>query len=260
MNKNQENPFFSIVTICFNNYSGLKLTHESIKSQTFNDYEWVIVDGNSTDNTKGFLDTLVDTRYSWASETDAGIYDAMNKGLTRSSGEYVIFMNSDDEFADENVLSNVFNELDSSIDIDFLYGDSIERTPQGELFNKTARSHRNIWYGMFTHHQAMFYNRKKLSGLHYRNNFKIGGDYALTSEFLSMNSNIKRVNFPICIYLLGGLSAQMTGLAASEQKIVWTEVLKIPRVFQLGIRLTQQTALLIRKNTPWFYSLIRFKK
>lgn len=258
MNIPQQLPFFSIVTICFNNIDGLKRTHKSIENQSFQNYEWIIVDGNSTDETIHFLKTLSDQRYDWKSESDSGIYDAMNKGLEIAKGEYVIFMNSADEFATGHILDSVFTIINNNPHIGFLYGDSLEKDASGAVYNKKARDHKYIWYGMFTHHQAMFYGRKELSTLRYRENFKIGGDYALTSEFLSKDLIIKKVDFAICIYLLGGISSQMVDIAAAEQKIVWTNVLKIPKTLQWGIRFTQRTALLVRRTTPWIYNFFRF--
>ena len=73
------NPLFSIITVTLNNIDGLKSTEHSLKSQTNSDYEWIIIDGNSTDGTKKYLDTI--RSVIWTSEPDHGLYDAMNKGI-----------------------------------------------------------------------------------------------------------------------------------------------------------------------------------
>ena len=83
---------FSIITICWNNLTELKKTFQSVDLQSCKDFEWIVIDGNSKDGTKEWLEK--NTLANWISEPDGGIYDAMNKGIDKASGEYLIFMNS----------------------------------------------------------------------------------------------------------------------------------------------------------------------
>ncbi|MBS1774561.1 MAG: glycosyltransferase [Bacteroidetes bacterium] len=98
---------FSIVTINYNNIEGLKRTVESVISQNFDSYEYIVIDGGSTDGGKEYLETVSDKITYWVSEKDGGIYDAMNKGAQKAIGDYLLFLNSGDYFIDNNVLNAV---------------------------------------------------------------------------------------------------------------------------------------------------------
>lgn len=101
-------PRFSIVTIAYNDLPGLRRTVASVDGQTDQDWEHLIVDGGSTDGTAAWLRELPeDERRSWTSESDRGIYDAMNKGLDRSNAELIVFMNSGDCLSHDRVLELV---------------------------------------------------------------------------------------------------------------------------------------------------------
>ncbi len=95
----------SIITINYNNLEGLKRTYESVVSQTCQDFEWIIIDGGSTDGSKEFIEEH-QTQFSyWCSEPDKGIYNAMNKGIAKATGEYLQFLNSGDNLVDDNVVA-----------------------------------------------------------------------------------------------------------------------------------------------------------
>ncbi len=110
----------SIITINYNNNNGLKQTIKSVISQSFRDFEYIIVDGASADDSVATIKELVGNNTSipclWTSEPDKGIYNAMNKGIMRSHGEYLLFLNSGDFLVGESVLDNVFSQ-DCSADI-----------------------------------------------------------------------------------------------------------------------------------------------
>ena len=124
----------SVITVNYNNLYGLRETIMSVTEQTFRDFEYIIVDGNSTDGSKEYI-TEKNTGL-WISEPDSGIYNAMNKGVRMAHGEYCLFMNSGDTFYDKNVLQKVLPNLTGG---DFYVGHSIlnedgattlRRTPQ----------------------------------------------------------------------------------------------------------------------------------
>ena len=111
----------SIISITYNDLKGLEYTLASITEEN-EDVEHIIVDGNSTDGTKDLLKGLSDT-YKWVSESDKGLYDAMNKGVSLAKGDWICFMNAGDLFADfENIdIANLLINIDS--DVGVLYGD-----------------------------------------------------------------------------------------------------------------------------------------
>ncbi|KJE37149.1 hypothetical protein UF64_00215 [Thalassospira sp. HJ] len=111
---------FSVITVCYNSEKTIAETIQSVKKQSFKDYEHLIVDGLSSDNTGKIVDAHKDNKIAFVSEKDNGLYDAMNKGILKANGEYIVFLNSDDFFADEYVLQKV--DLISSSLPDFIYG------------------------------------------------------------------------------------------------------------------------------------------
>ena len=136
----------SIITINYNNAEGLRKTLASVAAQTFRDFEHIIVDGGSTDESVEIIrqyadneairpenskaDNLALSPYHlitsspiiWISEPDSGIYNAMNKGIKMAKGEYLLFLNSGDYLVDADTLKNVFEEAN---DVDIIYGDRI---------------------------------------------------------------------------------------------------------------------------------------
>jgi glycosyltransferase involved in cell wall biosynthesis len=113
-------PKLSIITINYNNCEGLQKTIQSVFGQTFKNYEYIIIDGGSTDGSTEIIKNLTDDLAYWVSEPDKGIYNAMNKGIVQAKGEYLQFLNSGDFFIDEHTLSCVFS-IERSADI--VYGD-----------------------------------------------------------------------------------------------------------------------------------------
>ena len=101
----------SVVTVCFNASHLIEATVRSVVGQTYADVEYIVIDGNSTDGTTDIIRRYEDRITYWVSENDKGIYDAMNKGIAAATGDYIIFMNAGDRFADENVLSEVAPQL-----------------------------------------------------------------------------------------------------------------------------------------------------
>ena len=99
---------YSIITINYNNKDGLEKTILSVINQTCQDFEYIIIDGGSTDGSVDVIKKYADRIDYWVSEPDKGIYNAMNKGIIKAKGEYLNFMNSGDCFYDNEVLSNVY--------------------------------------------------------------------------------------------------------------------------------------------------------
>mgnify|MGYP001565636508 FL=1 len=101
----------SIITINYNNASGLKKTIDSVIKQTFKDFEFIIIDGGSTDGSKQVIESNSKSISSWLSEKDNGIYDAMNKGIVKATGNYYLFLNSGDILSEGNILTKVASKL-----------------------------------------------------------------------------------------------------------------------------------------------------
>lgn len=168
-------PFFSVVTVVRNNLDGLRKTKSSVVNQTSASWEWIIVDGCSDDGTSEFAATCAGKNIAVIREPDLGVYDAMNKGLSRASGQYVIFMNSGDSFASPDVLLRVQEEL-TRAPVDVLFGASILRFGVMDV-QRRVRSPSYIWHGQPGTHQATLFCRAKHLLYPYDLNYKICGDY-----------------------------------------------------------------------------------
>lgn len=164
----------SIITICYNAASDLQKTIKSVALQNFKDYEYLIIDGGSKDNTLSIIKQNQGIITKWVSEPDKGIYDAMNKGVKMASGEWLIMMNAGDVFADANVLRNVFNRKIAD-NITFLYGDTLHISPDGAQI----RRRNNINKGLINH-QASIYRRS----LHLEHGLYIVTDKIIISDYL----------------------------------------------------------------------------
>ncbi len=131
-------PKLSIITINLNNASGLKKTMDSVFSQTSNDFEYIVVDGGSTDGSKEIIlelanqqtNRIVDLPFIWISEPDNGIYHAMNKGIQLSRGEYCHFLNSGDSYIDKYTINIFLTNLPKK---DIVYGNMKKIFPNGKI-------------------------------------------------------------------------------------------------------------------------------
>jgi putative colanic acid biosynthesis glycosyltransferase len=232
-------PEFSIITICRNNLNELIYTLESIKSQAYIDFEWIVIDGDSSDGTKNWLMNN-QFKKNWISEPDKGIFDAMNKGIRMSEGKYLIFLNSGDAFSDTEVLSKTHDSiLQNTKEPTFIYGDSHDIDESGKVFQRKAKDHLLIKRGMITQHQAMFFNKIHLPEIKFDLQFKVTADYALACEVIRKagSNNILKVGFPICKFKMGGTNE-------THRFRALTEDYKIRRVI-LNLSVTESVVLFI---------------
>jgi len=133
-------PLFTLATVTLNNASGLENTWKSIESQSYNDFEWLIQDGGSTDNTLELLQKIVCANIQ--SKPDNGIYNAMNRLIERSSGEYILFLNAGDALAAPETLAIIADTLKNSTP-DLIYGDALETSkglPTHNLISSSSSS------------------------------------------------------------------------------------------------------------------------
>lgn len=113
----------SVVTVCYNAVKELERTMLSVLNQTYDNVEYIVIDGGSTDGTVEIIKKYADRLAYWVSEPDKGIYDAMNKGIKVATGEWINFMNAGDSFVDERVINNITKSIKSNTDV--FFGDII---------------------------------------------------------------------------------------------------------------------------------------
>jgi len=117
----------SVITVVRNDVRNIRQTMDSFFSQSWENKEYIVIDGGSTDGTAEIVKEYADRLFYWCSEPDKGIYDAMNKGIAQATGEWINFLNCGDFYASENSLQNAINAVNTD-DADILFGDSIEVT------------------------------------------------------------------------------------------------------------------------------------
>lgn len=263
MTANAVNPLFSIVTVTKDNLAGLRLTHKSLEEQTGRNFEWIVIDGASTDQTADFLGK---TRAKWLSQPDEGPFDAMNKGLKTAKGSYVLFLNSGDTLAEPETLAKI--EKVTAKQPDFIYGDALEtqKTPEGGAaappFYKAAGRYRDLPRGMFTHHQAMFYRLEPIrkNNLWFSIIYDIAGDYDFTARFLKTAKKIVYAPIPICVFEGGGMSQKRAAEGRREEFMIREKLSLVSQPKNVWIYAIQTLAWNIRQKFPELYKRHKGKK
>lgn len=253
-------PRFSIITITLNDRSGLMQTHASVAAQSSTDFEWLVIDGGSSDGTLEYLRILHQPHCKWVSEPDDGLFDAMNKGLEGATGQYIIFMNSGDRFAARDVLAR----LDAMVAQDghardLIFGDAYEESADGKLLFKRALSVKWIKYGMFTHHQAMLYARRTIAGLRYDCRFVVAADYHFTCTLLATGASALYVGFPISINQRAGLSEKKANAGRRENLAIQKTVLGVGRARRAANYAAFLGSALMRRHLRGLYDRLRFR-
>jgi putative colanic acid biosynthesis glycosyltransferase len=252
-------PLISIVTVVKNDEAGLRRTRGSVAAQRFQDFEWLIVDGASTDGTVAAARSFRESYVHLTSEPDAGIYDAMNKGLERATGDYVLFLNAGDCIARHTTLESVARRVRER-PIDFLYGDSYEAFGGERLIYKTARGHARIKYGMFGCHQAMYYRRTLIDALRFDADFWIAGDYCFTAQLFGKRPRIERIDDALCVFDRTGVSASHRRRGRRENWRVQRDVLGVSLIRRCGVQAAYVGTALLADFLPSFYKLLRFRR
>ncbi len=207
-------PTVSIITITYNAERFLERTIQSVIKQQATDYEYIVVDGGSTDGTLDIIKRHETQITTWISEPDRGLYDAMNKGLHRARGEYVWFMNAGDTLHDSQTLTDLLTTIKNK-PADVYYSDALfvqnDGTPVGLRSQVTPHvlppnlTWRDMALGMKVCHQA-FIARRSIAPDYPLNNLSADLDWEI--RCLKAADLIEPLPFVLCQYLIGGLSVQ----------------------------------------------------
>lgn len=191
-------PKITVITVTYNCDKLLLKTIRSIAVQEYDNLEYIIIDGNSTDKTLDIIkDNLKDISF-WISENDSGIYDAMNKGIRFSSGEWIIFMNAGDTFSHQNVLKNIFQDT-QLIEYDVVYGDVILQY-SNYSYIKRALPLTKMDHKLSFCHQSSFVRRSVISEYMFNTKYKLAADYDLFFRLYKDSYKFLYVNTPISIF------------------------------------------------------------
>ncbi|WP_330543980.1 glycosyltransferase family 2 protein [Aeromonas hydrophila] len=243
-------PKLSIVTVNYNDSTGLLKTIKSVRSSKIlkvDELELVIVDGASTDDSLSVIRQNIIENDIFVSEPDKGIYDAMNKGIVLSSGDWIYFLNAGDVVEDYDVLSSLLREIDSLAigDINLLYGsyksDGVEHKQDSSL---------GFFVSHMINHQSMIYHRS-LFEHGYDIRYRFCADYA---HLLSIWPRLKPKALDLCIanFDTAGVSSQ-----ASNKARMWQE--RLQAVWRSELNIFQKIRLSSRGFIAWPYHIIKIK-
>lgn len=211
-----DRPVLSVVTVVRNDPSGLRRTAESIAGQETGRFEWIVIDGDSTDETKKVLESIHDQATLVVSEPDSGIFNAMNKGVALTLGRYVNFMNAGDVFAEDSVLREVVPILDGD-EFDIVYGDFEEAFPGDRTRYRRATDVKEIVFGGPTRHQSIFYRRGLLDDAPYDESMKIAADWCHLFDAIHGGASTLHLPRAIARFDMSGTSQRQWKLGLSER-------------------------------------------
>ena len=233
----------SIITINYNNAKGLEKTILSVVSQTFENFEYIIIDGGSIDGRKEIIENSKNKLAYWVSEKDKGIYNAMNKGIQKAKGEYCLFLNSGDFLYNNNVLSEIFT---TNSNADILYGNMMIDWGNGkktegkmpDVITTQQMYNDTLWHPVSFIKRTLF----EKHGL-YNESYKIVADYAFFFKTIIANK-VSTKHLPILVseYNVDGLSSKPENkiLEKEERKKVIESYLSQDEINQMEV-LNQKT-------------------
>lgn len=218
----------SIITVNLNNRDGLQQTINSVVSQTFTDYEWIVIDGGSTDGSRELIEQYKNLFAYWCSEPDKGIYNAMNKGIARAKGDWLHFLNSGDWLANKDVLNEIFS---TSMCGEIIYGDFYQ------VYGKTARtfsfdselSFSSLYFESIAH-PSSFIKRSLLSERLYNEKYKIVADWEFFLECSLMGINFVHKDIVVSNYDTTGISSKNRELVLKERTTAINDL--VPKCIQ----------------------------
>lgn len=248
----------SVITINYNNASGLNHTIHSVKRQSHDDHEFIVIDGGSTDGSLEVIkENHADIDY-WVSEKDNGIYHAMNKGVAQAHGDYCIFMNSGDVFYDDNVLESIcckdFNE-------DVIIG-KVAIDEQGHIISPPPVSGELTLYHLYSGaipHQGSFIKTELLRTHPYDESLKISSDWKFFVQTLILdNCSVRYVDLFVACYDMNGISSHNQQIMRHEKEQVLAHLFS-PRVLA-DYRMMKNSECLTQSLTPQLHKHYRIDK
>lgn len=217
-------PTLSIITIVYNNVRDIERTMLSVLNQSYAHIEYIVVDGASTDGSLEIIQRYQDRLSKVVSEKDAGIYDAMNKGLALASGDYVLFMNSGDELYAPDIVENVFATAPNA---DIYYGETEMYNEAWQSIGKRRHSvpEKFTWksfrFGMTISHQAIYIRRSLTEPYDRKYQLSADIDWILTAAKKAKTS--VKVSGYVAKYLVGGLSKKRHRQSLKERFAIFTK-------------------------------------
>lgn len=198
----------SIITVNLNNATGLLKTIQSVVSQTWQEFEYIVIDGGSNDGSVEIIKQYEDYCYSWVSEEDTGVYQAMNKGIARANGTYLLFLNSGDFLLNELVLESIFTH---DYEADILCGRC--NLSQNGVVKWTTNPPNMVTFATLYHggglaHQSTFIRKTLFEKLgFYKEDYKYNSDIEFWYRSIILNdASTHKLDIVVTDYNLEGIS------------------------------------------------------
>ena len=251
----------SIITVNYNNFDGLKKTAESILTQTWRDFEWIIIDGASTDGSREYIVDLNESLNKngwnpisyWCSEPDKGIYNAMNKGIFHAKGEYLNFMNSGDTFHENTTLEKVIPFFAEALG-DIYYGNANYIYEDREEINLKPENVTFEFIFRYTiSHQASFIRKELLiQSEGYDETLKIVSDWKMWLVWMMQKRKFIHIGLIVCDFDAYGISLTNDKMLYEEREKVYEDILPI------GLRENMDKLHVYEKVTPYREHLFNY--
>ena len=264
------NPKVSVITISFRAAKEIRETIESVLAQTYTDYEYLFIDGASKDGTVDVIESYRSqfeakgVAYRVVSEPDKGIYDAMNKGVAKATGEWIVMMNAGDSFVDGKVLEDLFKDKD--YDADIIYGDTVlrDRSRKVVMYKRVdARPLYRIDESMAFCHQSSFVRRSVLEKYGFDMQYKIAADYDLFVRTYQDGVPFQHVKRLIAMFESGGIGMEKPHVTISEctrvrtnaglrpRNPLWTDVLQVVKGYMRNVAVKIAPGLFYSTARGW---------
>ena len=257
----------TIITINRNNAAGLEKTMQSVLSQTRMDFEYVVVDGASTDDSVDVVKRLAPDfgdRLKWISEPDKGIYNAMNKGIGMATGEYIEILNSGDSLAEKDVVEKMYSAVEKEGHPSILYGNMLKDFPDGHVHRDKGFAGEEItllslYIGTLNHSPA--YIRRSLFDKYglYDESLKIDSDWKWYLQAIVFGEEKPvYVDIDVTLFDMTGISETNKELTKAEREQVLRELVR-PTVLADYDTWVPSIRMMKRiKRHPWAYKIVWF--
>jgi len=217
---------YSVITVNYNNREGLLKTIESVVSQSFKDFEYIVIDGGSTDGSLEVIRQFADHIDYWVSEPDKGVYQAMNKGIAQAKGEYLNFMNSGDCFYDSHVLESI---AALGLTEDLIVGHDYHYNAETQQGFTTILPPRLTMLNFVHHtlpHQSTFFRRELFRDMPYDESLRIAADLKFYIHQICVNEcSVRYTDVIVCRREPDGISNAQNDHRLAEHRQVVSEVL-----------------------------------
>lgn len=214
----------SIITVNLNNRDGLQKTIDSVVSQTFHDFEWIVIDGGSRDGSKDIIEQYADHLTYWVSEPDKGIYNAMNKGIKVAKGEYLLFLNSGDFLHDNKVIETF---CQSNTNNDIIYGDTIFYKDGGLVESRKYPDELSLFYiyNLSLAHCSTFIRSSLFDNTPYDEKYKIVSDWKFFLQKAIEGCTFSHFSHIVSCFDLSGISSRNSFIVEKEKNDVAREII-----------------------------------